>query len=503
MHYPYLPVTPTSASTATLTPTSSIASSCKTDTNQSEYTAHLKSSDIHDNRSSHHRHNLSIASQYSASSSDTAALSSPAHKSHHYHLQHHHLTSNGSRSLKHASSWGSACYRPGNTHISSISFSPQQQRNHFFLNMDVAKRSCHLSFLQLLVVGGLEVVVLVFTCTMVTWWLQHGIDVMSNPAATGRCWDFADFAASDCAFLALYFCLFLVAMLYQFVMVVDSAINKNAAQALATQLFNIACFVYSAIQLKQLTTIYERQDCTDILPPWIGQRLEMCIDLVIAVVVLMFFFVSAGVFMAVLLFKDYRWSIYTEKSGASISKRNAIRRHHFFLLFLKLNIFFSLAITVMLGVAIYFATSYQPHTLEPADLSVDYTGEIALGTVIVDFVVLVIVCLAYYGMGLLAVRKGSRWTMGLFLGLMVIDFCALGYILWVVRMDVRFEGTVIFLTWFTSIEIVVNFATMYVGMLCWKDFTNFPNYVDMIKPKKSKFNDLDLELKPRVIPVLD
>ena len=206
--------------------------------------------------------------------------------------------------------------------------------------------------------------------------------------------------------------------------------NKNAAQALATQVFNIACFAYSGIQLRQLTSIYHRQNCGDLVPSWLGERLQMCINIVIAVVVLMALFVSAGVFMAILLFKDYRWSIYTEQSGASISKRNAIRRHHLFLVFLKLNIFFSLAITVMVGVAIYFASSYQPG-LEPVATGLSLQpSEIALGTVVVDFIILAVVCLAYYGIGLLAVRRGSRWAMGFFLTIMVVDLGALGYILW-------------------------------------------------------------------------
>ena len=64
-------------------------------------------------------------------------------------------------------------------------------------------------------------VVLVETCSLVTWWLQNRNSLMANPGASYNCMDVADFAASDLAFLALYFCLFVVAMVYQFVMVVD------------------------------------------------------------------------------------------------------------------------------------------------------------------------------------------------------------------------------------------------------------------------------------------
>ncbi|TPX32978.1 hypothetical protein SmJEL517_g04017 [Synchytrium microbalum] len=378
-----------------------------------------------------------------------------------------HINKQPQRPLKPAPSWISATVRfsaatAADKKASIVSIAPTRTR--FFQQIDVAKQSIHLALAQLVVVGGLETVVLVYTCDMVTWWLKNKDYVMNN--GSSECADHAEFAASDLAFLSLYFCLFIVAMIYQLVMVFDSARQKNAAQAMATQFFNMAAFGYSAIQLKQLTSIYS-QDCGLLVPVYIGQRIQTCISICIAIVVLMAPFVAMGLYLSLSLWREYRWSVFTEQSGAML----------------------------MLGVALYFAAAYEPQ--------IDATGrspqELGLGTVIIDFIILAIVCLGYFGIGLLAVRRGSKAFMTIFLGIMLVDLCALGFVMYVTRMDMRFEGTVVFLTWFISIQLIVNLATMWTGARCFLDFARFENYRKMVRPKPIHME----ELQRRSEPILD
>ncbi|RKO94834.1 hypothetical protein BDK51DRAFT_25616 [Blyttiomyces helicus] len=180
-------------------------------------------------------------------------------------------------------------------------------------------------------------------------------------------------------FILVYFCLFVAAQIFQAVMTVDAAMHRNSMQVVATVIFNFMCVIYAVAQVEEINHV---RDCslnylsewatnntntTSTCPePFVGNFsvavgiIEDSLDYVYRVksteyAVIGVASVSAlvGAALGWKLYQEYGWKIF-EEVGASVRKKYVVRRYHLFILFLKLNIYFTMGIVAQMVCAYYY-----------------------------------------------------------------------------------------------------------------------------------------------------
>jgi hypothetical protein len=285
--------------------------------------------------------------------------------------------------------------------------------------------------------------------------------------------------------IVAYITIFVLALLFQLIMALDADRRKNTMQVAAIGIFNILCAGISVVQIYQVdrlrscsgtfvdlvrAPIPEReklddffqlsQTCFYSIVREAGDRLEFvpsekslaqtANDIVermhlfdeiyrfqLVLAVLMFVGAFIGFYFAYKSFIQYGWSVFAVQ-GADINKKKMLERYQLFMLFLKLNAYCFLGVMAQYFVAsFYFKKEYNSATAGQTEL-------------IVTAAVVIVATVIYTALGYFGARKTSYIVMGIFLGLLMINFLALIVILYRVFISNReeYRPTVIWLTTF-------------------------------------------------------
>lgn len=350
---------------------------------------------------------------------------------------------------------------------------------NFFHPLDWAKRALLISASQTAILGSLEVVILNGTV--------NGINLMFGSMA------------GSAGFIIVYFVLFILAQIFSTVMAADAWVSKNTMQVVAIALFNVFTCVYSVIQIFHLKNVYncgveyittntvenslrlayklsrQSPECpkTDAFlmngPPGTiiidgktvqvansisnleegSDRIQLGLEIIerlipIAAVIssLCILYSIIGFFTSFKVYQEYGWRLL-QKNGASLHKRNLLKRYHLFILLMKLNVFFSCGIIIQMIGAVYY---YQ----KQAVIDMESTKSLSKYAVVTACAIMALVAVFYYAVGWFAVKRSSYVLMTGFLILMIGDAIGLVYAIVIASTEPAFRITI---KWLTSFGI--------------------------------------------------
>ena len=166
----------------------------------------------------------------------------------------------------------------------------------------------------------------------------------------------------------------------------------------------------------------------------------------ILILIIMIIGTLLGLFFAYKSYQQYGWSVY-QIQGAGMQKKSTsrinlemINRYHLFLLFLKLNAFFYLAVAAQFLTASFLARKNF--------VEFDIQAQITYST-IASIILLAVFCV-YYFLGYYGFRQSSYVFATSFLGILMINFLGSVVVLWQVYFaypDI-YKPTVLWLTSF-------------------------------------------------------
>ncbi|TPX50890.1 hypothetical protein SeMB42_g02082, partial [Synchytrium endobioticum] len=249
--------------------------------------------------------------------------------------------------------------------------------------------------------------------------------------------------------ILVYCALLIVAQFFSAIFAWDAQIHKNTIQVIANVLvFNLGTFIYSLIQLKQLNDLKNAATAADNV-----SYIDASFPMLYVQIVFAFLFLMAQGYLSYLVYQEYGWSIWLSQ-GASLQKRATLRRYHFFILFLKLNLYFLLGIVLQAFVAEYWDAKWKSATT----------------------VVLFLIMLLWYILGYYAVHTQSPVNyalMGLYLFLVGANFVAVAILLVLLNTAKDFAITRDFLNFFAVVSSLFSLATLaFGGLLVISDFEN-------------------------------
>ncbi|KAJ3158091.1 hypothetical protein HK101_001396 [Irineochytrium annulatum] len=315
-------------------------------------------------------------------------------------------------------------------------------------------------------------------------------------------------------FILVYLALFILAQAFLALGIVDAAWNKNAMQVLAGVGFNIAMFVYSLIQMDQIQKfrncgstfldVYQSGNLTVLadtsansytlislnnpklqfdlaspLCPWslnatIEHQLQIGLGFIngavpweIAIVVVCGVGNLVGAFFA--------WKVY----------QGMLSRYHFFILLLKLNIFFTVGIVAQMVSAFFYirkatadrnAILRQPYTINDLTMSplvddplIDKQPNLVEYAVPSAFLVVVVAAL-YYALGFFGVRRASYPLMICFKAVMIVDAIAVIIVVYIVFTQPQYQLTKVTVFTFSIIQLLLSVVTLVAAAMCALDF---------------------------------
>ncbi|KAI9017742.1 hypothetical protein BC832DRAFT_45438 [Gaertneriomyces semiglobifer] len=202
------------------------------------------------------------------------------------------------------------------------------------------------------------------------------------------------------------------------------------------------------------------------------QHLDNSLPFQHAIIGLMCVMLIVSSWVAWKVYREYGWDIYKEL-GASIQKREMMRRYHLFILFLKLNIYFSIGIVAQMACAYAYSSKQRCVSLDGTsqDCSAFHTDPFRAEIVLPALIVLALAAVTYYIIGWYAVRYANRKMMYGFLVVISTTIVAVVYAIVVAQTKTSFAMTRIWLTSFAGIQLVLNLVTVVVGVACLRDFT--------------------------------
>ncbi|KAF9328569.1 hypothetical protein BG006_008275 [Podila minutissima] len=277
--------------------------------------------------------------------------------------------------------------------------------------------------------------------------------------------------------LSVYHILFIVAQLFQLILLCDAMYNKNTIQIIAIVVFNCAMVAYAGLQMKQADEILVRTP-NDSLPNAILDIFEgnknnptpyhASLNYEIAVLVLMAIFAAVFAFIAYKLYKEFGWSIY-KKIGADLAMRDMYKVYQIFIMIVKFDIFFQLGFSAQFLSLIVMR--YEDSKLFPNNLVLsqqEMTSLIVVHLVLSTGASIVLPLLAWWGL-----KRESKLSMCCFIA---GGFAALVYnimkLTQVFDQSVRFAGANKFLVFFLIINLVLGMVTIYLAWVCMKNFNN-------------------------------
>ncbi|KNC98516.1 uncharacterized protein SPPG_06211 [Spizellomyces punctatus DAOM BR117] len=188
-----------------------------------------------------------------------------------------------------------------------------------------------------------------------------------------------------------------------------------------------------------------------------------------AIIALMVIVVVLSCFVAYKVYQEYGWRIF-QAQGASIQKKQMLRRVHLFILFLKLNVYFSIGIVAQVVTAtIYFQKSSAPDCQRDT-VDCFRRSERVKYIVLPSMVIFGVAALTYYALGWFAIRRTHRGAMYTFLGVYLANIGALVYVIGFFSQNEETQATRKWLLSFASIQLVLNLLTIANAVWCLTDF---------------------------------
>ncbi|KAG0341228.1 hypothetical protein BG004_006107 [Podila humilis] len=277
--------------------------------------------------------------------------------------------------------------------------------------------------------------------------------------------------------LSVYHILFIVAQLFQLILLCDAMYNKNTIQIIAIVIFNCAMVAYAGLQGKQAFEILIRTPGNDTLPNAILDIFEnkgnptpyhASWSYEIAVLVLMAVFAAGFAFIAYKLYKEFGWSIY-KKIGADLAMRDMYKVYQIFIMIVKFDIFFQLGFSAQflsLSVMRYEAQELFPDEFKLSQQ--EMTNLLVMHLVLSTGASIILPLLAWWGL-----KRESKIAMCCFIA---GGFAALVYnimkLTQVFDESSRFIGANKFLIFFLIINLILGMVTIYLAWVCMKNFNN-------------------------------
>ncbi|KAF9928315.1 hypothetical protein FBU30_002489 [Linnemannia zychae] len=273
--------------------------------------------------------------------------------------------------------------------------------------------------------------------------------------------------------LSVYHILFIVAQIFQLILLCDAMLNKNTIQIIALVAFNAAMVAYAGVQVKQAGDILVRTEGVNTLP-------NMILDIFqrpsgptpyhaskyyeYAVVVLMVIFASGFAFIAYKLYKEFGWIIY-KKIGADLTMRDMYKIYQIFIMILKFDIFFQLGFSAQfLSLIVIMYHSGQGEVTNADDLK---------NILIIHLILSVGACIVLPILAWRGLKYECKYSMAAFIcggiGTLVYNIIKLNQVF---ENPARFVGANKFLTFFLIVNLLLGVVTLYLAWLCTKNFNN-------------------------------
>ncbi|KAJ3088589.1 hypothetical protein HK102_008407 [Quaeritorhiza haematococci] len=328
-------------------------------------------------------------------------------------------------------------------------------------------------------------------------------------------------------FILVYFGLYIFAQVFQLWLVYDAFRSKNTMQVVAVAVFNLCSFFYSIVQVRQVDrvesclssrnaidcpTLLEAANVTEISRHYMDSTRPVLYVNIGA----MLLFVLLGFFVAQRVYVAYGWAIW-ETHGAGLRTKRMLQRYHTFILLLKLNIYFSIGIVAQMVGAIFYTTRQQnlnsptpeptptngSNSTIPSDiLNPTASGSSVFKSLVLPLsIILSVVFLLYYTLGYFGVRRGSYFVMSSFLFIIAASFVSVLVALVFINLSSQFQISIIWLSTFAVIQILLNIATFLNGVWCMWDFHR--GLPQLLKEKPAALAVEGMSQAPRTQPVLD
>ncbi|KAG9065266.1 hypothetical protein KI688_002589 [Linnemannia hyalina] len=287
-----------------------------------------------------------------------------------------------------------------------------------------------------------------------------------------------DVIAQTTSVLSVYHVLFIVAQIFQLILLCDAMFNKNTIQIMALVAFNAAMVAYAGVQVKQASDILVRTEGANTLANMILSILALNPSATpyhaskpyeIAVVALMVIFASGFAVIAYKLYKEFGWSIY-KKIGADLAMRDMYKIYQIFIMILKFDIFFQLGFSAQfISVIVLAYNSIDEDKGGPTP-----AAQVAFRNVLIIHLVLSVgACIVLPVLAWRGLKRESKYSMAAFIcggiGTLVYNIIKLNQVF----VDPgRFAGANKFLTFFLILNLLLGVVTLYLAWQCTKNFNN-------------------------------
>ncbi|KAF9154032.1 hypothetical protein BG015_002035 [Linnemannia schmuckeri] len=295
--------------------------------------------------------------------------------------------------------------------------------------------------------------------------------------------------------LSVYHVLFIVAQIFQLILLCDAMFNKNTIQIMALVAFNAAMVAYAGVQVKQASDILVWTEETNTLSNMIlnifarnpsATPYHASRPYEIAVVTLMVIFASGFAFIAYKLYKEFGWSIY-KKIGADLAMRGKYRIpgyqfygnsdmykiYQIFIMILKFDIFFQLGFSAQfLSVIVLTYNSLSDGSNSKGPVSPSEQANFR-NVLIIHLVLSVGACIVLPVLAWRGLKRECKYSMAAFIsggiGTLVYNIIKLNQVF---ENPVRFAGANKFLTFFLILNLLLGVVTLYLAWQCMKNFNN-------------------------------
>ncbi|KAF9906464.1 hypothetical protein EC991_000632 [Linnemannia zychae] len=273
--------------------------------------------------------------------------------------------------------------------------------------------------------------------------------------------------------LSVYHVLFIIAQIFQLILLCDAMFNKNTIQIMAIVAFNAAMVAYAGVQVKQGYDVLVRTEGEFTLPntildifarPGNPTPYHESKNYEFAVLALMVVFASGFAVIAYKLYKEFGWSIY-KKIGADLAMRDMYKVYQIFIMILKFDIFFQLGFSAQfLSIVVLKYTGIMSDKLDKDELK---------SILILHLILSVGACIVLPVLAWRGLKRESKICMAAFIaggiGTLVYNIIKLNQVF---EDPARFAGANKFLTFFLILNLLLGILTLYLAWVCMKNFNN-------------------------------
>ncbi|KAI7858281.1 hypothetical protein BDC45DRAFT_554357 [Circinella umbellata] len=265
--------------------------------------------------------------------------------------------------------------------------------------------------------------------------------------------------------LLVYFILFILAQVFTLALVIDAIYQKNTIQLIALIAFELGMSAYSIIQYHQSSTLFDTDDANvQLVVAYLGDAYHASRWAEITMICIMIVSSMIFCFLAYKLYLEFGWHIY-KKIGADLAMRDRYKMYQIFMMLLKLDFFFFLALSVQYLALLCVAWWPEATTEEAKSIIIKELIEHVILSCLVSVVML---CLAYWGL-----RREKKLVMYMF---HVLAATSQGYFIYLLVQIFsnpdRFVGSKVFLTFFLIVDIILIVVSVPVSFICVRNFNH-------------------------------